>query len=38
MMPDAENPTYFNIRDVRYRGELDETGGRQRVRIYPEGR
>ncbi|KWV55254.1 hypothetical protein AS156_06170 [Bradyrhizobium macuxiense] len=38
LMPDAENPTYFNIRGVPYRGELDETGGRQRVRIYPEGR
>ncbi|TWB92991.1 hypothetical protein FBZ93_11130 [Bradyrhizobium macuxiense] len=38
LMPDAENPTYFNIRGVPYRGELDETGGRRRVRIFPEGR
>ncbi|WOH80281.1 hypothetical protein RX327_31385 [Bradyrhizobium sp. BEA-2-5] len=36
LMPDAENPTYFNIRGVPYRGELDDTGGRRRVRIYPE--
>jgi len=36
LMPDAENPTYFNIRGVPYRGELEETGGRRRVRIRPE--
>lgn len=36
IMPQAGRPTYFQIRGVPYRGELDESEGRQRVRIYPE--
>ncbi|QOZ36299.1 hypothetical protein [Bradyrhizobium sp. CCBAU 53421] len=36
IMPQAGRPTYFQIRGVSYRGELDESEGRQRVRIYPE--
>ncbi|MEZ2143462.1 hypothetical protein AAE026_14415 [Bradyrhizobium sp. DN5] len=36
IMPEAGRPTYFEIRGVPYRGELVESEGRQRVRIYPE--
>lgn len=36
IMPEAGRPTYFGIRGVPYRGELVESEGRQRVRIYPE--
>ncbi|UWU75674.1 hypothetical protein N2603_37670 [Bradyrhizobium huanghuaihaiense] len=36
IMPGVGRPTYFEIRGVPYRGELLETEGRQRVRIYPE--
>ncbi|WGD50958.1 hypothetical protein QA641_36150 [Bradyrhizobium sp. CB1650] len=36
ILPQAGQPTYFNIRGVSYRGELVESEGRQRVRIYPE--
>lgn len=35
-MPERERPTYFNIRGVPYRGELEETDNGPRVRIYPE--
>ncbi|UQR61373.1 hypothetical protein LRP30_31185 [Bradyrhizobium sp. C-145] len=38
VMPEAGCPTYFEIRGVPYRGELVESEGRQRVRIYPERR
>ncbi|WP_245471735.1 hypothetical protein [Bradyrhizobium nanningense] len=36
IMPEVGRPTYFEIRGVPYRGELVESEGRQRVRIYPE--
>lgn len=36
IMPEAGRPAYFDIRGVPYRGELVESEGRQRVRIYPE--
>ncbi|WP_080586887.1 hypothetical protein, partial [Bradyrhizobium japonicum] len=36
ILPRAGQPTYFEIRGVPYRGELVESEGRQRVRIYPE--
>lgn len=36
IMPQPERPTYFEIRGVPYRGELVESEGRQRVRIFPE--
>ncbi|MGY3622335.1 hypothetical protein [Bradyrhizobium sp. USDA 10063] len=36
LMPDAGRPTYFNIRNVPYRAELQETDRGSRVRIYPE--
>lgn len=36
IMPEAGRPTYFDIRGVAYRGELVESEGRLRVRIYPE--
>ncbi|WP_456659900.1 hypothetical protein [Bradyrhizobium sp. JR3.5] len=38
IMPEPGRPTYFEIRKVPYRGELVESEGRQRVRIYPERR
>ncbi|WP_027577619.1 hypothetical protein [Bradyrhizobium sp. WSM1743] len=36
ILPQAGQPTHFDIRGVPYRGELVESEGRQRVRIYPE--
>ncbi|MBT1516742.1 hypothetical protein KIP88_40735 [Bradyrhizobium sp. SRL28] len=36
LMPEAERPTYINIRGVPYRAELLETDGGSRVRVYPE--
>ncbi|WP_456701705.1 MULTISPECIES: hypothetical protein [unclassified Bradyrhizobium] len=36
IMPQPGRPTYFQIRGVPYRGELVESEGRQRVRVYPE--
>ncbi|WFU23381.1 hypothetical protein QA649_35930 [Bradyrhizobium sp. CB1717] len=36
LMPQPGRPTYFEIRGVPYRGELVESEGRQRVRIYPD--
>ncbi|WP_229170077.1 hypothetical protein [Bradyrhizobium altum] len=36
IMPEVGRPTYFEIRSVPYRGELEESEGRRRVRIYPE--
>ncbi|MBB4189011.1 hypothetical protein GGE07_005690 [Sinorhizobium terangae] len=36
LMPEPGRPTYFNIRGVPYKGELVETDGGPRVRIYPE--
>ncbi|TWB47860.1 hypothetical protein FBZ94_11734 [Bradyrhizobium sacchari] len=36
IMPEPGRPTYFEIRGVPYRGELEDSEGRQRVRIYPE--
>ncbi|WP_235999220.1 hypothetical protein [Bradyrhizobium uaiense] len=38
IMPGPGRPTYFEIRGVPYRGELVESEGRQRVRVYPEPR
>jgi len=38
IMPELGRPTYFEIRGVPYRGELVESEGRQRVRVYPERR
>jgi len=38
IMPEVGRPTYFEIRGVPYRGELVESEGRQRVRVYPERR
>ncbi|WP_026202756.1 hypothetical protein [Bradyrhizobium sp. WSM2793] len=38
IMPQPGRPTYFEIRGVPYRGELVESEGRQRVRVYPEPR
>ncbi|MGY3591717.1 hypothetical protein ACVIF9_010394 [Bradyrhizobium sp. USDA 4350] len=38
IMPGPGRPTYFEIRGVPYRGELVESEGRQRVRVYPESR
>ncbi|RXG95843.1 hypothetical protein EAV90_24040 [Bradyrhizobium vignae] len=38
IMPEFGRPTYFEIRGVPYRGELVESEGRQRVRVYPERR
>ncbi|MGY3034127.1 hypothetical protein ACVIIV_003297 [Bradyrhizobium sp. USDA 4354] len=38
IMPQPGRPTYFEIRGVPYRGELVESEGRQRVRVYPERR
>ncbi|MCP1835313.1 hypothetical protein J2R76_003650 [Bradyrhizobium sp. USDA 4532] len=36
IMPGPGRPSYFKIRGVPYRGELVESEGRQRVRVYPE--
>ncbi|WP_439402723.1 hypothetical protein ACNJYA_10060 [Bradyrhizobium sp. DASA03068] len=36
IMPEVGRPTYFEIRGVPYRGELVESEGRRRVRVYPE--
>jgi len=36
IMPEVGRPTYFEIRGVPYRGELVESEGHRRVRIYPE--
>ncbi|UVO40616.1 hypothetical protein KUL72_30030 [Bradyrhizobium arachidis] len=36
IMPEPGRPTYFKIRGVPYRGELEENEGRRRVRAYPE--
>ncbi|MBR0892314.1 hypothetical protein JQ637_40400 [Bradyrhizobium diazoefficiens] len=38
IMPQAGQPTYFEIRGVPYKGELVESEGRQRVRAYPNPR
>lgn len=38
IMPQPGRPTYFEIRGMPYRGELVESEGRQRVRVYPEPR
>ncbi|MHC2253473.1 hypothetical protein ACVILK_003165 [Bradyrhizobium embrapense] len=38
IMPAPGRPSYFEIRGMPYRGELEESEGRQRVRIYPEPR
>ncbi|WP_244485092.1 hypothetical protein [Bradyrhizobium tropiciagri] len=38
IMPGPRRPTYFEIRGMPYRGELVESEGRQRVRVYPEPR
>ncbi|WP_165421547.1 hypothetical protein [Bradyrhizobium sp. Leo170] len=36
IMPEPGRPTYFEIHGVPYRGELVESEGRRRVRVYPE--
>ncbi|MHC2278962.1 hypothetical protein ACVME8_005605 [Bradyrhizobium diazoefficiens] len=38
IMPQAGQPTYFELRGVPYKGELVESEGRQRVRAYPNPR
>ncbi|UQE03867.1 Ulp1 family isopeptidase [Bradyrhizobium japonicum] len=38
IMPQAGQPTYFEIRGVPYKGELVESEGHQRVRAYPNPR